>query len=116
MKKMARFAAGDLIVFPMPLSDGSGTKRRPSLVLKELPYFGGMDYLVCYITSRNVGDAFAIELLPTDLVNGVLTLKSYLRPLYLFAPAEYTIARKIGTLTPAKLKQVREVIASAVNP
>jgi len=113
---MARFAAGDLIVFPMPLSGGSGTKRRPSLVLKELPYFGGMDYLVCYITSRNVGDAFAIELLPADLASGVLTLKSYLRPLYLFAPAEHTIVRRIGTLTPAKLKQVREIIAGAINP
>jgi mRNA-degrading endonuclease toxin of MazEF toxin-antitoxin module len=112
---MSRFAAGDIIVFPMPRSDGSGTKRRPSLVLKELPYFGGMDYLVCYITSRNVGDTFAIELLPTDLASGVLTLKSYLRPLYLFAPAEHTILRKIGAVTPAKLKQVWEVVASAID-
>ena len=113
---MAKFTAGDIIVFPMPLSDGTGTKRRPSLVLKERPYFGGMDYLVCYITSRNVGDAFAIELLPDDLASGVLTLRRYLRPLYLFAPAENTIRRRIGTLTPTKLKQVQEVIASAVNP
>ena len=112
---MSRFSVGDIIVFPMPLSDGSGTKRRPSLVLKELPYFGGMDYLVCYITSRDVGDAFAVELLPTDLESGMLILKSYLRPLYFFAPAEHTISRKIGTLTPTKLKQVQVVIASAVN-
>ena len=113
---MARFAAGDVIVFPMPLSDGSGTKCRPSLVLKELPYFGGMDYLVCYITSKDVGDAYALELLPADLIGGTLTFRSSLRPLYMFAPAEYTIVRKIGTLAPAKLKQVREAIANAVNP
>lgn len=113
---MARFAEGDIIVFPMPFSDGSGAKRRPALVLKELPYYGGMDYLVCYITSKQVGDPHSLEILASDIEGGALTLKSYIRPLYMFAPAEQTIVRKIGTLAPAKLKQVREIIASTVNP
>ncbi len=113
---MARFSAGEVVVFPMPFSDGSGVKRRPALVLNELPYYGGMDYLVCYINSQNVGDPHALELLPADLNGGPLALRSYLRPLYLFATAERTIIYKIGTLTPAKVKQVREIIAGTVNP
>jgi len=113
---MARFAEGDIVLFPMPFSDGSGVKRRPALVLKELPYYGGMDYMVCYITSKEVGDPHSLALLASDIQGGVLTLKSYIRPLYLFAPAEHIIVRKIGTLDPVKLKQVRAIIASAVNP
>ena len=113
---MTRFSEGDIILFPMPFSDGSGVKRRPALVLKELPYYGGMNYLVCYITSRQVGDPHSLELFATDIDGGILALKSYIRPLYMFAPTEHTIVRKIGTLTPAKLKQVREIIASTINP
>jgi mRNA interferase MazF len=113
---MARFTGGDVVIFPMPFSDGSGVKRRPAVILNELPYFGGMDYLVCYVTSKNTGDPYALELLPADLLGGKLALKSYIRPLYLFAPAEYTITQRVGTLTPTLLKQVREVIASVVNP
>jgi mRNA interferase MazF len=113
---MARYTVGDLVVLPFPFSDGSGIKRRPTLVLGELPYFGGMDYLVCLITSQSVGDPNALELFPSDIIGGTLTQKSYLRPLYLFAPAEFTMARKIGTLAPAKLQLVRQTIMSVVNP
>ena len=113
---MARFARGDVILFPMPFSDGSGIKRRPALVLTELPYFGGMDYLVCYITSKDVGDPDSVELFAPDIHGGTLALKSYIRPLYMFVPAEHTIVRKIGMLAPTKLKQVREIIANRINP
>ena len=113
---MARFAGGDVVILPIPFSDGSGVKRRPALVLAELPYFGGTDYLVCYITSQNTGDPYAQELLPSDLIGGTLALRSFIRPLYMFAPAEHTILRKIGYLTPDKLKQIRQIIADAVNP
>ena len=94
---MARFTGGDIVLFPMP-------------------FFGGTDYLVCYITSQQVGDPHSLVLLASDIRGGILTLKSYIRPLYLFAPAEHTIVRKIGTLDPAKLKQVRAIIASVVDP
>lgn len=113
---MARFAVGDIILMPFPFSDGSGVKRRPALVLGELPFFGGMDYLVCLITTQDIGDPSAMELLPSDIIGGTLTQRSYLRPLYLFAPAEFTLLRKIGTLAPAKLQLVRNAIVSVVDP
>jgi len=33
---MGRFVKGDVVVLPFPLSDWSGTKRRPALVVAEL--------------------------------------------------------------------------------
>ena len=113
---MARFAGGDVVILPIPFSGGTGIKRRPALILAELPYYGGLDYLVCYITSRSTGDPYAFELLPADLIGGTLALKSYVRPLYMFAPAEHTILWKIGSLAPEKLKQIRQTIADVINP
>ncbi len=113
---MAKFRRGDVVVLPFPFSDGTGVKRRPDLVLSELPFFGGMDYLVCLITSRDTGDPRATELMPRDLRGGTFAVKSYLRPLYLFAAEEGAIIRRIGTLAPAKLQQAAQAVADTVNP
>jgi hypothetical protein len=65
---MSRFSVGDIIVFQIPLSDGSSTKNRRHPFSKALPYFGGVVTLSAIATSsQDVGDAFAVELLPTDL-------------------------------------------------
>ena len=48
---MARFSRGDIVILPFPFSDATGAKRRPALVLAELTYFGGIDYLVVMISS-----------------------------------------------------------------
>jgi mRNA interferase MazF len=34
---MAEFVKGDIVVIPSPFSDLSGSKRRPALVLTDLP-------------------------------------------------------------------------------
>jgi mRNA interferase MazF len=46
---MARFVKGDVVVIPFPFSDLSGSKRRPALVLVDLP---GDDIILCQITSQ----------------------------------------------------------------
>ena len=35
---MAKFVKGDIVVLPFPFAELSGSKRRPALVIKELPY------------------------------------------------------------------------------
>jgi hypothetical protein len=44
---MGAFVTGDVGVMPFPFSDLSTNKRRPTLVLAELP---GDDLIVCQIT------------------------------------------------------------------
>ena len=46
---MERFVKGDDIVIPFPFTDLSGTKRRPALVLADLP---GDEIILCQITSQ----------------------------------------------------------------
>ena len=58
---MAGFVKGEVVVIPFPFSDLSGSKRRPALVLADLP---GDDIILCQITSQNSSkDPFAIPLI-----------------------------------------------------
>ena len=52
---MAGFVKGDVVVIPFPFSDLSGSKKRPALVLADLP---GDDILLCQITSQQTKDSF----------------------------------------------------------
>lgn len=112
---MAQFTRGDIVILPFPFSDATGAKRRPALVLAELPFLGGMDYLVCMISSQNTSDPHSIEIKPTDLATGQLAVKSYLRPLYLFGAEGNAIVRRIGVMNPATLSQVVKIIVNVVD-
>lgn len=113
--ELASFQRGDIIVLPFPFSNATGSKRRPALVLAELPYFGGMDYLVCMITSQNSRDPHSIEIQPADLSLGQLAVQSSIRPLYLFAAESNTIVARIGRLKSAKISSVIKIITSVIN-
>ena len=113
---MARFKRGDIILLPFPFSDATGAKMRPSLVLAELPYYGGMDYLVCMISSQNTSDPHSTEILPSDLTAGRLSVRSYLRPLYLFGADGNVIVRRIAIMNPAKTDEAAQIIESTVSP
>lgn len=67
------------------------------------------------LVKGDVGDPASIPLDTADLLGGTLMVKSYLRPLYLFAAEEGTIIRRIGTLAPAKLAAVVQAITDGVN-
>ena len=56
---MVKPVAGEIVVIPFPRADGSGEKRRPALVIADLP---GADLILCQITSRAHSDAFAVPL------------------------------------------------------
>lgn len=113
---MAQYSRGDIVILPFPFSDVTGSKRRPALVLAELPFLGGMDYLVCMISSQNTSDPHSFEIQPSDLASGQLAVRSYLRPLYLFGAEGSVIIRRIGVITPATLSRVAKIVANVVNP
>ncbi len=113
---MAQFKRGDIVLLPFPFSDATGAKRRPALVLAELPFYGGMDYLVCMISSQKTSDPHSIELQPSDIVTGRLAVQSYLRPLYLFGAEGDIIVGLIGTMSPITLSKVTKILVSVVNP
>lgn len=106
---MAGFIKGDIVVVPFPFSDLSGTKKRPALVLANLP---GNDIILCQITSRFRKDKFSIELSSNSFHAGGLSILSYIRPNRIFTADKNIILRKAGTLKPIVTKDIlRRVIS-----
>ncbi len=52
---MGKPVAGDVVIIPFPQTDLIVGKRRPALVLVDLP---GYDLILCQITSRARSDGF----------------------------------------------------------
>jgi mRNA interferase MazF len=109
---MAKFIKGDIVVIPFPFSDLSGNKRRPALVLADLP---GSDIILCQITSRHRKDKFSIELSQNDFSNGGLPVLSYIRPNRIFTADKNIIIRKAGTLKPALTKNIIQQLISILE-
>lgn len=106
---MGRFVKGDVVVIPFPFSDLSASKRRPALVLANLP---GDDVILCQITSRAIGGRNAIPIVQGDFAAGGLNQDSNVRPDRLFTADARLISYGAGRLTPAKLDEiVRAVVA-----
>ena len=113
---MARYKRGDIVILPFPLSDASSAKPHPCLIVAELLYLGGTDYLVCMISTQNTSDPQSIELKPFDLVLGKLDAQSYLRPLYLFGASGDVVERRIGVMHSEMFNRVLQAIVSVVDP
>lgn len=106
---MAGFVKGDVIVIPFPFSDLSGSKRRPALVLADLP---GDDILLCQITSQHTKDQFAVSLTQTDFMSGSLPVDSYIRPTRIFTADKRIIVKKAGI---AKTNIVNEAVQNIID-
>ena len=100
---MGKFVKGEVVVVPFPFSDLSSSKRRPALVLVDLP---GDDLILSQITSRNVSDSMAVPLDASDVINGTLSTASNIRPNRLFTADENIILYSIGNLKADKLNDV----------
>jgi mRNA interferase MazF len=104
---MAEFVKGDILIIPFPFSDLTGSKRRPALVLADLP---GDDIILCQITSQQNRDSFAIAIESTDFVNGSLPVSSNIRPTRIFTADKNIIVRKAGTISPVTFAKVSKVL------
>ena len=109
---MARFVKGDVVVVPFPFSDLTQAKRRPTLVLAELE---GDDRILCQITSRPIGDRYAVELDDNDFETGGLRRKSNIRPNRIFTADVRIILYRVGHLKPDKVNEVIEKVVEILR-
>jgi mRNA interferase MazF len=106
---MAKFIKGDVVVIPFPFSDLSGSKRRPALVLADLP---GSDIILCQITSQAKKDKFVVAISNNDFTTGALPVQSYVRPNRIFTADKNIIIRKAGSLTTTVTKKIIQQVVS----
>lgn len=109
---MAGFVKGDVVVLPFPFSDFPGSKRRPALVLADLP---GDDILLCQITSQQTNDKFALPLASSYFTSGSLPSTSFIRPSRIFTADKSIIVRKAGTVSASLSNAVVQQIISILR-
>ncbi len=101
---MGKPVAGEVVIIPFPQTNLVVGKRRPALVIANLP---GDDLILCQITTRARSDQACIALDAADFERGQLAQPSFIRPQRLFTIEHHVILYSIGKLKPSKLAQVR---------
>jgi mRNA interferase MazF len=109
---MAEFVKGDIVVIPFPFSDLSSSKRRPALVLADLP---GDDILLCQITSQPSIEQDSLLLETKDFKNGFLPVVSYIRPTRIFTADKMLIIRKAGTISTKLMNNVIDNLVAVLR-
>lgn len=104
---MGKPIAGEVVVLPFPQTDLQVGKRRPALVVADLP---GDDLILCQITSRARSDGLSIPLDDADFQTGQLRVASHVRPNRLFTVEHRVILYSIGRVNDGKLSEVRRRI------
>ena len=100
---MVKPVAGEIVAIPFPPSDSAGGKRRPALVIPDLP---GADLILCQITSRAHWDAFAVPLDNGDCEQGQIGQPCFIRPQRLFTVEQRVCLQSVGKVTAAKFDEV----------
>ena len=67
---MGKPLAGEVVVLPFPQTNLQAGKRRPALVVADLP---GDDLILCQITSQARSDTYSISLGTGDFERGQLS-------------------------------------------
>ncbi|MDR0692384.1 MAG: type II toxin-antitoxin system PemK/MazF family toxin [Prevotellaceae bacterium] len=109
---MERFIKGTVVVIPFPFSDLSNIKKRPALILADLP---DDDILLCQITSQPHNEATALALTASHFVSGSLPVSSFIRPTRIFTASKHIILRKAGTISHALMNNVTEYVVSVLK-
>jgi mRNA interferase MazF len=104
---MGKPVTGEVVVLPFPQTNLQAGKRRPALVVADLP---GADLILCQITSQARDDGFSIPLTAADFARGQLTVNSFARANRLFTVEQSVVLYVAGKISDAKFQAVRAKI------
>ena len=94
---MVTLAPSLIVLVRFPFSDLSSSKLRPAVVLAHA---GGVDWVLCQVTSNPYGDPTAIALTDASFASGGLNRESFARPGKLFTASASIVVREAGALLP----------------
>lgn len=107
---MAILTVGSIVAIKFPFSDLSSAKLRPALIVGRAE-FG--NYIVCQVTSRSYTSKLAVHIAPND-TEGML-IKSYIRPDKIFTADPSLVLKHIATLSPNKIRQVKNALRGVLE-
>lgn len=101
---MGKPVAGDIVVLPFPQSNLQSGKRRPALVVVNLP---GDDLILCQITSQFRPDSFSVSITHADFTQGQLSVDSFVRTNRLFTVEQSVALYTAAHISETKLQEVK---------
>ena len=104
---MGKPVVGEVVVLPFPQTNLQSGKRRPALVVADLP---GDDLILCQITTQMRADGFSVPLALADFEKGRLAVDSFIRPNRLFTVEQGVVLYAAGKVRSAKLGEVKAQI------
>lgn len=99
---MGKPVAGEVVVLRFPQTNLQSGKRRPALVVADLP---GDDLILCQITSQARSHGVSIPLSQGDFQGGRLDRDSYIRPQRIFTVESNVVLYTVGQVMRAKLQE-----------
>ena len=99
---ITKYHSGDVVIMELPFTAGTGSKRRPTLVLIDT---GDADMIVAPITSRASQGAFDVPLI--DWQQDGLALPSVVRVHKPVTTEKSRVERRLGVLTSDDWARVR---------
>jgi len=109
---VVRLGPGLVVLLRFPFSGVSSSKLRPAVVLAHA---GGVDWVLCQVTSNPYGDPGALPLAASSFATGGLSRDSFARPGKLFTASEAIVVRVAGSLTPAAHRSIVEGVISLIR-
>jgi mRNA interferase MazF len=109
---MVALGSGVIVLIRFPFSDLSSSKLRPAIVLAHA---GGVDWVLCQVTSDPYGDPAAIALTSDCFASGGLGRESFARPGKLFTASESIVVRSVATLNPQAHRRVVEKVVAVLR-
>ncbi len=105
---MVALDPGLVVLVRFPFSDLSSSKLRPAVILAHA---GGVDWVLCQVTSNPYGDPGAIGLTADSFASGELHRDSFARPGKLFTASASIVVREAGVL----LSEIHRTIVQSVT-
>jgi mRNA interferase MazF len=109
---MVRIGPGVVVLIRFPFSDLSASKLRPAVVLAPA---GGLDWILCQVTSNPYGDPGALPLTSGSFGSGGLPRDSFARPGKLFTASESIVVRVAGSLIRAAHEGLVESVVALIR-
>ena len=101
---MGKPLVGEVVVLPFPQTNLQSGKRRPALVVVDLP---GDDLILCQITSQARVDGFSVPPVSADFERGRLAVDSFIRCNRLFTVEQSVVLYAAGVIKAAKLQEIK---------
>jgi mRNA interferase MazF len=108
------YSEGDIVLIRYPNTDGSRGKRRPAVLLKYVGNNFG-DWIVCMVSTQLQQGIEGLEVVinstEPDFPSTGLRADSLLRTSRLAVVSESIFELELGTLSPQRLREVKERLA-----